>query len=191
MTRTSFGLGVAGVALSLLVVAHLGADQAAPKPAAAAAPAAAAGPVLLMDTAKGPIEIQTMNEAPKSVAHILDLVKKNFYRGQRVFYVQPYAIQFGDPNTRDVSKADFWGQGGSGQSIGVAEPGKGKFERGSVGLAYRSGEKPTSADSQLFILKVAQPSFTGKYSLIGKVTKGMEIVDKIEAKDIIKNITIK
>lgn len=188
MIRTSFALGVACAAVFLLG-SPLGADQAAPKPAAA--PAASAGPVLLMDTVKGLVEIQTSNESPKSLQHILDLVKKNFYRGHRVFFVQPYAIQFGDPYTRDATKADFWGTGGSGQPVGVAEPSKGKFDRGAVGLAYRQNDKPTAADSQMFILKAAQPSFTGKYAMIGKVTKGMEIVDKIEVKDVIRNITIK
>jgi len=188
MTRTRFALGVAGIAL-LLLHAPLGADQAAPKPAAA--PTASASPVLLMDTVKGLIEIQTTNDSPKSLQHILDLVKRNFYRGQRVFYVQPYAAQFGDPTTRDATKMDSWGLGNSGQPVGVAEPSKGKFDRGAVGLAYRQNEKPTSADSQIFILKIGQATFTGKYAMIGKVTKGMDVVDKLEVKDVIKNITIK
>ena len=188
MTRTSFALGVAGVALFLLH-APLGADQAAPKPAAA--PAASASPVLVMDTVKGLVEIQTSNDSPKSLQHILELVKKNFYRGQRLFFVQGYAVQFGDPYTRDVSKADFWGTGGSGQPVGIAEPAKGKFDRGAVGLAYRQNEKPTAADSQIFILKVGQPTFTGKYAMIGKVTKGMDVIEKLEVRDVIKNITIK
>lgn len=185
MTRTSFALGVASVAL--LLGAVTGADQTAPKPAAATT----AAPILVMDTAKGLVEIQTSSESPQSAARIIDLVKKNFYRGQRVHYVQPYVVQFGDPNSRDVSKQDYWGTGGTGKSIGIAEPSKGAFPRGTVGLAYRTNQKPTDADSQLFILKVGQPTFAGKYAIIGKVTKGMEIVDKLEVKDVIKNITVK
>ena len=185
MTRTSFALGVAGVALFL--GAAIGADQTTSKPAAPST----AGPILVMDTVKGVVEIQTATDSPQSVARIVDLVKRNFYRGQRLHFVQPYAIQFGDPNTRDVSKREFWGSGGTGKPIGIAEPSKGPFGRGAVGLAYRANDKPTQADSQLFILKVAQPTFPGKYALIGRVSKGMEIVDKLEAMDVIKYITVK
>ena len=65
----------------------------APAPAAAAAPqrSPGAGPVIVFETAmKGSFEMETYpNEAPKTVAHILALVKRNFYNGQRVHRVVP------------------------------------------------------------------------------------------------------
>ena len=76
-----------------------------PKPAPAA-PATTvprrspgAGPVIVFETAKGNFEMETYpNEAPKSVAHILTLVRRNFYNGLRVHRLVPgFVVQFGDP----------------------------------------------------------------------------------------------
>jgi len=63
--------------------------------------------------------------------------------------------------------------------------------RGTVGLAYRSDRKPETADSQLFILTAPNPAMVGKYTQVAKVTKGINIADKIEAQDVIKNVTVR
>jgi cyclophilin family peptidyl-prolyl cis-trans isomerase len=147
--------------------------------------------------AKGVIEIELAPaDAPKSVEHIMALAKNGFYRGQRFHWVQPGVIQFGDPLSRDVTKAREWGSGGSGprmsnKPLGVAELSKKPLVRGTVGLAYRVGSKPENADSQIFILTAANPAMVGKYAQIGKVTKGLNVADKVAAQDIIKNITVR
>lgn len=156
-----------------------------------------AAPVLVLTTAKGVIEIEMFAaEAPKSVARILDLAKRSFYRGQRFHWVQPGVIQVGDLQSRNMTKREDWGRGGSGpmnkiMPIGVAEIGKRPFDRGIVGYAYRDGQKPTDADSQIFILKFAIPALNGKYAALGRVTKGMAVVDKIEVEDMIKDVAVK
>jgi len=148
--------------------------------------------VLVVDTVRGAFEIEIYpDDAPKSVAHVLDLVAHNFYRGLRVHWVQPGVVQFGDPQTRDMTKQDAWGRGGSGRSVGVAETSARRFVRGTVGLAYRSNQAPTAADSQLFILRIANPALDGKYAAIGRVTSGLDVVDKLEMADRIRNVTIK
>ena len=165
--------------------------------ASKATPKTPAGPTVVLETAKGTIEIETLpGEAPKSVARFLELAKGSFYRQQRFHWVQPHLIQTGDPLSRDMTKTDKWGTGGSGpgfkpRPIGVAETSKRPFTRGTVGLAYITGRPPDSADSQFFILKVANPSLNGKYAVIGRVTKGMNVVDKIEKLDVIKMVSIK
>ena len=51
------------------------------------------------------------NEAPKTVEHILTLVRRSFYNGQRVHrFVAGFVVQFGDPQTRDMTKRDLWGR---------------------------------------------------------------------------------
>jgi len=156
------------------------------------APAAAAGTVLVLDTVKGTIEIELYDkDAPKSIDHILVLVRRGFYRGLRFHWVQPGVIQVGDPTSRNMAQQSAWGEGGSGQRIGVAEFSKRPFERGSVGVAYRAGQTPTDADSQIFILRGANPALNGKYTMIGHVTKGIEIADKIDFADILKNAYVK
>jgi peptidylprolyl isomerase len=178
--------------------ALLAAQPAKPKPAAPAArtpaPAAAAGPTLTLDTVKGTIVIETYpNEAPKSVEHILTLVKRRFYDGQSIHrVVAGQLVQFGDPQTRNMQLKEWWGRGpgsGSGTSIGVAEISKKRLHRrGSVSLAHPG--HAASADSQLFIAMRASPAWDGKYTIIGQVTTGVELVPKLAVGDRIKRVTV-
>src|SRR6187397_3259015 len=82
-----------------------------------------AGPVVVLETVKGTIEFETYpEEAPKTVARVLELIKKNFYNGLRFHRAEPnFVVQVGDPVTRDMSRQSWWGRQGSGQAIGVAE----------------------------------------------------------------------
>ena len=125
------------------------------------------------------------------VEHLLALVNKHFYRGLRFHWVQPGLIQVGDPQSRDMTKRNTWGTGGSGNPVGVAEISKHPFVRGAVGLAPRPDADPKTADSQFFIAKAASPMLNGKDAYIGHVTKGMNVVDKIELADILKDIRLK
>jgi peptidylprolyl isomerase len=183
------GLGVVGAAG--LAAQQQPPPKPAPAPAPAAAPVAPAAPVILVDTVKGAFEIELFPaDAPKSVDHILALVRKGFYRGLRFHRVVSALAQFGDPLTRNMTYRDGWGTGGSGQPIGVAEISKRHLHvRGAVGLAY-SGSA-VSADSQLYIMKSPSPSLDGKYAIVGQVTKGMDVVDRIEETDLVKNVTVK
>lgn len=184
-----FGIGV--VVAGLLVATAVSARQA--KPAAPAKQAAAApAPAIVIETAKGTIEIETYpTDAPKSVAHVLELVRRGFYRGQRIQYVAANAVQFGDPYTKDMTKRDRWGSGGSGQPVGVAEKSKRKFDKGTVILYYTNGYPATLADSQMIILKQANPTIEGKYAPIGHVTAGLDVVNKLEVADVIKKMYMK
>jgi peptidyl-prolyl cis-trans isomerase B (cyclophilin B) len=167
--------------------------SAAPaKSAPAKAPAAGAGPVLVFETVKGNFEIETYtDDCPKSAEHIIGLVRSGFYRGLRMHWVTNGTVQFGDPFTKDMTKKDMWGTGGSGKPVGVAETSKRKFERGIVGLAYRTDYNPRTADSQIFVAKGPNALINGKYAVIGHVTDGMAIVDKLEVPDVIKNAYVK
>jgi peptidyl-prolyl cis-trans isomerase B (cyclophilin B) len=160
--------------------------QVKPGPAARAA-----GPVMVLETAKGTVEIQLFQaEAPKSVERILALVKSNFYRGLRMHRVLPSLVQFGDPATRDMSRRNDWGSGGSGKIIGVAELSKKRTHRpGTVGLAH-SGDARL-ADSQLYIMKTASPGLDSKHAIVGQVTKGMDVVAKLKETDMIKAVSLK
>ena len=177
--------------------------QAAKKPATPAKPGAAAPakptgvpqPELIIDTAKGTIVVQLFPDtAPKSVDHILKLVNNGFYRNQRVIRIVPNQIvQFGDQQSRDMTLRDWWGRGpksGSGNPIGVAEISKKHLHtKGALGLAH-AGD-PKSADSQMYITTRALPNLDGKYTVIGQVTSGMDVVAKLQVTDVIKNITAK
>jgi cyclophilin family peptidyl-prolyl cis-trans isomerase len=193
---------VLGLGLAVALAVGLSAQAPAPKKAAAA-PAAAvplkpspgAGPIIVIETVKGTIEFETYpDEAPKSVEQVLRLVKRSFYNGQRIQRVDPgFVVQFGDPQTRDMSRRDWWGRGlgaGSGKPIGVAEFSKKRTHvRGAVAMAH-AGDA-TTADSQLYITLTAQPKLDGKHTVIGRVLSGMDVVAKLQVTDMIKKVTVK
>jgi cyclophilin family peptidyl-prolyl cis-trans isomerase len=173
-------LAVGVVAILLVTGAARGAQTKPP-----------ADPVFVLDTVRGTIEIRLFQqEAPKSVEHMLALIKKSFYRGQRFHRVEASLVQVGDPQSRDMSREGYWGTGGSGSPIGVFErPKTRKHIRGIVALGH-SGN-PAGADSQFYIMKAASPSLDGKYAIVGQVITGMAVVDRLQKADLIKNTLLK
>jgi cyclophilin family peptidyl-prolyl cis-trans isomerase len=180
------------------------AKPAAPKPApsrpatgAKAAPApgtptAGAGPVVVVETSKGTFEFETYpNEAPRTVEHVLNLVKKNFYNGLRFHRVEPgFVIQVGDPNTRDFTKKDLWGTGGSGTPVGVAELSRKHLHvEGAVAMAHPGSA--AKADAQFYVMLGARPSLDGKYVVFGKLISGFDVPDKIRVGDVIRKMFVK
>lgn len=176
---------VPGLVLSLLVLAV---------PARAQAPVAKpAGPVVVVETSKGVFEFETYPaDAPKTVARILELVKTRFYNGQRVHrVVNGFVIQWGDPQTRDMTKRESWGFGGSGKPIGVAET-KRRHVKGAVAMAH-AGD-PAGADSQMYVTladTAATRALDGQYTVFGGVISGMDVVAKIAVDDRIVRMTVK
>lgn len=158
--------------------------------ARASAHQAQADSVVVFETEKGTIEFRLYaSEAPKSVEHILALVRRNFYRGLRFHRAERTLVQIGDPLSRDVSRRDYWGSGGSGRAIGVAEFSKRSHRRGTVGLAHAG--TPEYADSQLYFMKAASPALDGKHVIIGQVTAGLDVLDRLEVTDRLKVAYVK
>ncbi|HEY2433816.1 MAG TPA: peptidylprolyl isomerase [Vicinamibacterales bacterium] len=152
-----------------------------------------AGPIIVLETAKGTIEIETYpEEAPKTVARVIALVKKNFYNGQRFHRAEPnFLVQVGDPVSRDVSRDASWGRQGTGTPIGVAEITKKRRNlAGAVAMAH-PGTDATTADSQFYILRRAAPELDGKYTVFGHVLTGAEVVAKLQRGDILKRAFVK
>jgi peptidylprolyl isomerase len=108
--------------------------------------------------------------APKHVARIKQLVRQKFYDGIVFHRVIPgFMAQTGDPEGN--------GTGGSGIKL-QAEFSKEKHVRGVTSMAR--ARDPDSADSQFFIMLDDSPHLDGQYTIWGKVTSGMEFVDKIK-----------
>ena len=169
---------------------------AKPAPAPAAAPAKTspgAGPIIVVETEKGTFEFETYpNEAPKTVAHIVGLVNKRFYNGQRVHRVVPgFVIQMGDPATRDMTKQSMWGSGGSGTVIGVAEITKTRTHSAKGMVAMAHAGDPAKADSQFYVTLAPQQRLDPDYAVFGKVISGMDVVEKIQAPDRIVRVTVR
>ena len=183
MTRMLTGL------LALMVVTPLTGHVAAQ---AGGQKSAGAGSVLVVETVKGMIAIETYpGEAPKTVEHILALVKRNFYNGHRVHrVVKGFVVQFGDPQTRDMTKRDRWGSMGSGRPVGVAEISPKRRHRvGAVALANLND--PRTGDSQMYITLAPQPGLDGKFTVFGQVISGMDVAQKLAVNDVIRRVTVK
>jgi cyclophilin family peptidyl-prolyl cis-trans isomerase len=165
----------------------------APAPAATPQPSSGPGPIIVFETAtKGSFEIETYpKEAPRTVAHIVALVKRNFYNGQRFHRVVPgFVVQWGDPASRDMTKKDLWGRGGSGKPIGVAEINAVHTHKlGAVAMAH-AGD-PKLADSQMYVALAPLPRLDSGYTVFGQVISGMEVVQKLEVGDVIRRATVK
>src|SRR2546421_11396920 len=109
---------------------------------AAALVRAQAGTVIVVETTRGAFAFETYpNEAPKTSAHVVQLVRQGFYDGQRVHRALPgFVVQWGDPQSRDTSKEADWGRGdaaSSGTPIGVSEISKKRLHiKGAVAMAH-------------------------------------------------------
>jgi len=174
-------LTVLGAALLLL-----------PAAAAAQQKSPGAGPVVVLETSKGVIEIETYpEEAPKTVENFLGLVKRGFYNGLRFHRAEAnFVIQIGDPQTRDMSKQASWGSGSSGKPIGVAEISKKRRHGpGAVGMGHSGAAK--EASSQFYITLRAAPTLDGKYAVFGRVISGMDVAAKIQKADVLKKASVK
>jgi cyclophilin family peptidyl-prolyl cis-trans isomerase len=191
--RIGIALFILAASLSAVTMAQAQAKPAAP--ATGGQPAATspgAGPVIVVETVKGTFEFETYpNEAPKTVARIVELVNKRFYNGQRVHRVVPnFVMQLGDPTTRDMTKQPDWGRMGSGTPIGVAEITKTrKHGRGAVAMAH-AGDA-SKADSQWYVTLSPQPRLDGQYTVFGQVISGMDVVTKLQVTDRIIRITVR
>ena len=113
--------------------------------------------------------------APNTVNNFISLVKKGYYDGL-IFHrvIRGFMIQGGCPQGT--------GMGGPGYSI------KGEFSQNGVKndlkhtegvLSMARSMMPNSAGSQFFIMHKDAPHLDGAYAAFGKITEGMNIIDKI------------
>jgi peptidylprolyl isomerase len=140
--------------------------------AASAAPAQNLENTIYLDTKDGRVTILLRPDlAPKHVAQIETLTKRGFYNGI-VFHrvIDGFMAQTGDPTGT--------GMGGSDLPNIPAEFSAEPFKRGTVGMARASD--PNSANSQFFICFADAPFLNHKYTVVGQVVSGMDVVDKIK-----------
>ena len=139
----------------------------------------AAGNTLTLETTQGPVVIKMRPDlAPGHVAHIKKLVAEKFYDGI-VFHrvIEGFMAQTGCPQGT--------GTGGSKYPNIKAEFNNEPHVRGVCSMARSSS--PDSANSQFFICFGDARFLDKQYTAWGKVTSGMENVDKIKRGEPVKN----
>jgi peptidyl-prolyl cis-trans isomerase B (cyclophilin B) len=139
-----------------------------------------AGPhdVALIDLGDlGVIRVELLPEiAPKTVANFVELAQQGFYEGTYFHRVIPgFMIQGGDPATKNTDPRDDGG-GGPGYTI-EDEFSDYPHVRGTVSMANKG--LPNSGGSQFFIVQQDTLQLDGKYSVFGRVIRGIEVVDAV------------
>ena len=121
--------------------------------------------------------------APITVANFVELVKAKFYDGL-IFHrvIDGFMIQGGcynksmEPKTSATIQGEFYANGVSNAL---------KHERGVISMART--DDPNSASSQFFIMQEANEYLDGNYAAFGKITKGLEVIDKIAKSETTSN----
>lgn len=128
---------------------------------------------ILVTTPRGEIEILLFgDDAPNIVKSILTLAEDGFYDGLTFHRVVPgFVIQGGCP------RGDGWGDAGY---YLRCQFNRHRYTRGAVGMAHAGKDTP---GSQFFITHTPQPHLDGRYTVVGTVTRGMQVVDLIETGD--------
>jgi peptidyl-prolyl cis-trans isomerase B (cyclophilin B) len=112
--------------------------------------------------------------APRTGGSFKYLADKGFYDGLTFHrIVAGFVIQGGDP------KGD--GTGGPGYTVVEKPPGGLKYVKGVVAMAKGSNEPPGASGSQWFVVTAEDAQLPPDYALLGKVTEGQDVVDKIAA----------
>ena len=113
--------------------------------------------------------------APESVGNFVHLVRQGFYDGL-IFHrvISGFMIQGGDP-TGTGTGGPGWRIKGEFNNNGVKNPLK--HERGVLSMARSMN--PNSAGSQFFVMHRTSPHLDGSYATFGRVTDGIETVDRI------------
>jgi peptidylprolyl isomerase len=135
---------------------------------------------IIMETTKGPVVIVLRPDiAPKHAERIKLLTREGFYNNvpfHRV--IDGFMAQTGDGQYGN-------GTGGSRYPDLPAEFSKVSHTRGVVGMAR--AQSPNSANSQFFICFQDCSFLDGKYTVVGQVVSGMEIVDKLKRGEPVQN----
>jgi cyclophilin family peptidyl-prolyl cis-trans isomerase len=133
-----------------------------------------------LDTDRGTIQIElAVLDAPLTVENFVTLARGRFFNGLSVHRVVPnFVIQTGDP------RGD--GEGGPGYTI-RDELNQRPFVRGTVGMARDWAD---TGGSQFFITLSPQPQLDARYTAFGRVIAGMEIVDAIQPRDVVRAVRV-
>ncbi len=115
--------------------------------------------------------------APNHVGYFIKLARSGVYDGT-IFHrvVRLGIIQGGDPLSKDPAKVRQYGTGG----LGVLKPeiSRERHTRGAVAAVLQPG-KPDSAGSQFFVCVTDQQALDGNYTIFGRVSEGIDVVQRI------------
>jgi cyclophilin family peptidyl-prolyl cis-trans isomerase len=171
-----------GLIACTLLLAACGGDDNTTESAATPTATADSGPapldgsktyVATVSTSMGDFEITLdPKQAPKTGGSFKSLADKGFYDGLKFHRVVPgFVIQGGDPNGD--------GTGGPDYTVEEAPPQDLQYTKGVVAMAKTGAEPAGTSGSQFFVVTADDAQLPPDYALLGKVTSGQDVVDKI------------
>jgi cyclophilin family peptidyl-prolyl cis-trans isomerase len=130
---------------------------------------------LVFDTSCGTFVV-TLNQkwAPNAAGSLVSLAKRNFFDNTFFHRIVPgFVIQGGDPLGT--------GGGGPGYHVDEAPPPNLAYTKGTVAMAKTEVDPPGRSGSQFYVVTAADAGLPPEYALVGKVSMGYDVVEKIEA----------
>ncbi len=113
-----------------------------------------------------------VKNSPNTTASFASLVKQGFFDGTVFHRIVPgFVIQGGDPTGT--------GTGGPGYTTVDVPPADTKYTKGVVAMAKAGSEPAGTAGSQFFVVTADEVSLPADYALLGTVTSGLGVVEKI------------
>lgn len=133
-------------------------------------------PVVVIETTEGTVEVTLKpNIAPKACENFLKLIDKKYYDGVSFHRViKNFMIQGGDPKGNGTGGESIWGK-----------PFEDEFHPSTVfdkpGVLAMANSGPHSNGSQFFITTAETSWLNHRHTIFGEVTKGYDVIKKIEA----------
>jgi peptidyl-prolyl cis-trans isomerase B (cyclophilin B) len=113
-----------------------------------------------------------VKDSPCTTSSFAHLARDGFFDGLTFHRIVPgFVIQGGDP------KGD--GTGGPGYTVVDTPPADARYVRGVVAMAKTGAEPPGTSGSQFFVVTGADAGLPPDYALLGRVTKGLGVVERI------------
>jgi cyclophilin family peptidyl-prolyl cis-trans isomerase len=113
-----------------------------------------------------------VEDSPCTTSSFAALIRKRFFDGTRFHRIIPgFVIQGGDPTAT--------GRGGPGYTVRDVPPRNSLYTEGVVAMAKSTAEPSGTAGSQFFVVTAANAGLPPEYAILGVVTKGLRVVEKI------------
>jgi len=131
--------------------------------------------VAVIETTQGEIEVTLLpGVAPKAVENFVTHAKNGYYNGT-IFHriIKDFMIQGGDPDGNGTGGESIWGESFEDEF----DPSVTFDRKGLLAMANRG---PKTNGSQFFITTAETPWLNGRHTIFGEVTKGYDIVEKLE-----------
>ena len=142
-------------------------------------------PIFDIQTNLGMIKVKLYSKTPKHKANFEKLALSGFYDGilfHRV--IDGFMIQSGDPNTKDTTLVEKYGQGGPGYTIPAEIIPDYRHKKGALAAARRgdaANPERESSGSQFYLVQSEETcaQLDGAYTVFGETVEGLDVIDRI------------